>query len=305
VPGVRVGHSESGDRATGVTAILFDDGAPTVVDVRGGASGTFDTASLALDATFGRRWALFFSGGSLFGLDAAAGVRRSILESGGGVRAFENPNRIVPISGAILFDLPRVSASPPDYAALGYLAARHASRAKVAMGRVGAGSGATVGKYLGRSRASPGGVGSSGARVPGVGSVGVLVAVNAIGAVRDPSTGRWVAGPRAAEGSVLPPGSAPDAGGPSPASRGTTLVLVVTDARLERSELQRVAVYAHDGLGRAIEPAHTATDGDVVFVSTTGRARRPNPERFPGERADRIGVAASRLVVEAILRAVA
>jgi L-aminopeptidase/D-esterase-like protein len=305
VPGVRVGHSQAAGRATGVTAILFDDGAPTVVDVRGGASGTFDTASLALDATFGRRWALFFSGGSLFGLDAASGVRRWVLENGGGARAFGNPNRIVPVSGAVLFDLPRVEARIPDYGPLGYRAASGATRGPVPTGRVGAGTGASVGTYLGRARADPGGLGSSGARVPGFGSVGVVAVVNAVGAVRDPSDGRWVSGPRDASGAVVPPGRARGRRARGVPSRGTTLVAVLTDARVDRAVLQRMAVLAHDGLARAVDPAHTPTDGDVVFVSTTERAARPPHETFPGEAADRLGGAAADLVVAAILNAVA
>jgi L-aminopeptidase/D-esterase-like protein len=287
-----------------VTVLLFDPSASTVVDVRGGASGTLDTASLSLDATFGRRWALFFAGGSLYGLDAGRGVRRWVLERGGGVRVFGNPNRLVPVSGAILFDLPRTRGPTPDYDPLGYLAASVASRAPVRTGRVGAGTGATVGKYLGRARAAHGGVGSAAVRLPGIGTVGVVAVVNAVGAVRDPGTGRWIAGPRDAEGSVIPPGPTEGRKGPRTASRGTTLVAVVTDARADRGVLQRVAIFAHDGLARAVEPAHTTTDGDVVFVSSTERARRPARERFPGELADRLGTAASQLVVEAVLGAV-
>jgi L-aminopeptidase/D-esterase-like protein len=303
VPGLSVGHAQAPSSATGVTALLFEDGALTVVDVRGGASGTYDTASLGLESTFGRRWGLFFAGGSLFGLDAASGVRRWIHERGGGIRVFDNPNRIVPVSGAILFDLPRVPVELPDYAPLGYLAASRASAGPVATGPVGAGAGASVGKYLGRARAAPGGIGSAAEVVTDLGTVGAVVAVNAVGAVRNPWTGRWVAGPRDELGEIVPPGEA-DAARRAAASRGTTLVAVVTDARVDRAVLARIAVYAHDGLARAVDPAHSATDGDVVFVATTERAQPP-PEEFQGESADRLGMAAARQVVEAILSAVA
>ena len=160
-----------------------------MVDVRGGASATYDTASLSLDSTFGRRWAIFFSGGSLYGLDAARGIRTRILETGGGHRAFRNPNPVVPISGAALFDLPRRREGLPDYLPLGYEAARRANRGPVAVGAVGAGAGATVGKYRGRARAMHGGVGSAAARRRGLGTVGVMVVVNSVGAVRDPASG--------------------------------------------------------------------------------------------------------------------
>ncbi|HEV2165844.1 MAG TPA: P1 family peptidase, partial [Thermoplasmata archaeon] len=196
VRGVSVGRAESPRRSTGVSAIVFEAPVPTIVDVRGGASGTFDTASLALDATFGLREAVFFAGGSLYGLDAAAGVRRAVLARGGGVRVFDNPNPIVPISGAILFDLPSKRGGIPDYERLGYRAARSASHAPVDQGRVGAGAGATIGKYLGRDRAALGGLGSAASEISGLGRIGALVAVNSVGAVRDPDTGRLVEGPR-------------------------------------------------------------------------------------------------------------
>ncbi|HTT26598.1 MAG TPA: P1 family peptidase, partial [Thermoplasmata archaeon] len=147
VRGVRVGRAGSPDGRSGVTAVLFGAARPTVIEVRGGASCTYDTASLALDATFGRRWALFLAGGSIFGLDAARGVRTRVLEEGGGHRAFRNPNVVVPISGATLFDLPRTRRPVPDYLPIGYHAAAAAGRAPVRAGRVGAGTGATVGKY--------------------------------------------------------------------------------------------------------------------------------------------------------------
>jgi L-aminopeptidase/D-esterase-like protein len=299
VRGLRVGQVETPEGSSGVSVVLFDRPAPTVVDVRGGASATYDTASLSLDATFGRRWAVFFSGGSLYGLDAARGIRTRILESGGGHRAFQNPNPVVPISGAALFDLPPKLAGLPDYLPLGYEAARRADRTPVGIGRVGAGAGATVGKYRGRARAMRGGVGSAGARLPGAGALGVLVAVNAVGAVRDPATGAWVAGARGVRGGVVPP----DRGRSSGASRGTTLGLVVTELRLERPALARVAAVVHAGLSGAIRPFHSSTDGDVLFVCSTERVA-PKAERRPGEWADRVGTRAAELAVDAVLAAV-
>jgi len=301
VRGVAVGHAESDDRTTGVTVVRFRTPAPTVVDVRGGASATYDTASLSVDATFGRRWAVFFSGGSIFGLDAARGVRARVLESGGGHRAFGNPNRVVPISGAALFDLPIRERPLPDYEALGRLATRRASRRAVGEGSVGAGVGATVGKYLGRGRAMRGGVGSSAARLRGGAAVGVLVVVNAVGAVRDPSTGRWIAGARAPRGGISPPDRAWNR---SARSRGTTLTLVATDAPIDRPGLARVAAIVHTGLARAIVPYHTSTDGDVVFAVTTGAGDPVGDDRWPGALADRIGTVAAERAVAAVLGAV-
>ncbi len=205
VAGVRIGHAESEDGSSGVTAILFDRATPVVVDVRGGASATYDTASLSLDATFGRRWGLFLAGGSVHGLDAAAGVREFLLGSGGGTQVFRNPHRIVSLSGAALFDLPATVGTLPDYRALGYAAARSADRGTVSTGRVGAGAGASVGKYLGRASAMHGGLGWS-SRPIGRGRVGALVAINSAGAVRDPARGTWIAGARRGRGRI---GTAP------------------------------------------------------------------------------------------------
>ena len=298
VRGVRVGQVETPDGASGVSVALFDRPAPTVVDVRGGASATYDTASLSLDATFGRRWAIFFSGGSLYGLDAARGIRTRILETGGGHRAFQNPNPVVPISGAALFDLPRSLQGLPDYLPLGYEAARRANRAPVSVGAVGAGAGATIGKYRGRAHAMHGAIGSEGARPRGLGTLGVLVAVNAVGAVRDPASGKWIAGARGAGGSVVPPDGPPRR---SDLGTGTTLGLVVTDLTVDRPTLARIASIVHAGLSAVIRPFHSSTDGDVLFVAATGLSRPSRAESRPGELADRLGMRASALAIDAVL----
>lgn len=301
VGGVAVGHAENPEATTGVTAVLFGTAAPTVVEVRGGASATYDTASLSLDATFGGRWALFFAGGSLFGLDAARGVRLRVLEQGGGHRAFQNPNLVAPISGAALFDLPRTSNVIPDYLPLGYEAARRANRDDIPVGRVGAGAGATVGKYLGRERAMHGGVGTAAVRLGRRGTLGVLVVVNAVGAIHDPSTGRWVAGARGGDGRIVPPETI--AARPS-ATTGTTLGLLVTDLEVDRPTLARAVAMTHAGLASAVTPFHSTTDGDVLFGTSTGTAGRPPREARPGETADRLGSLAAQLVVRATLGAV-
>ena len=304
VPGVRVGVSADPSNATGVTVVRFARPALAVVDVRGGAAATYDTASLSLESTFGRRWAIFLSGGSLFGLDAAAGVRSRLLEEGDGHRAFRHPQRLAPISGAALFDLPRPPRDLPDYRALGDQAAERASSSPVPSGRHGAGTGATVGKYRGRAAASPGGQGSAMLRLPGLGAVGVLSVVNSVGAIRDPARGRWVAGARDKRGRLVPPGSA---GGRTPLVEGvataTNLAIVVVDVPLTRPELQRVAILAQTGFARCVVPVNTATDGDVVFVASVAEGRRRPAESRPGGHTDRVGTAAADLVVAATLRA--
>jgi len=299
VRGLRVGHASHPEGPTGVTAVLFDESVPVVVDVRGGASGTYDTASLSLDATFGQRWALFFSGGSLFGLDAARGIRTAVLESGAGTRVW-GARPLAPISGAVIFDLPRDDRPLPDYSVLGYGAASSAKRTGLAQGRVGAGAGATVAKYLGRASAMPGGLGSA-ARSLGEGhTVGVLAVVNAAGAVRDPSTGRWIATARGPRGEHVAPTDLPRR---RLAGRGTTLSLVATDLPLDRPQLARVAAIVHAGLGRAIVPYLTSTDGDLVFAATTATREGPRKEAWPGATADHVGRQAAEAAVDAVLRA--
>ncbi len=298
VRGVSVGQAADPNRTSGVTVVVFDDGAPTVVDVRGGASATYDTASLALEATFGRRWAIFLTGGSLFGLDAARGVRTRLLETGRGTPAFLQGPTIVPVSGAALYDLRGDELA--DYLALGYEATRRAGRGPVACGAEGAGTGATVGKYLGRRFAARGGIGSAGAPLRGGGHVGVLVAVNSVGAVRDPGTGRWLAAARGPGGRLRPPTAARAAR----AARGTTLGIVATDVTLDRPALARIASIVHAGLGRTIVPYLTATDGDVLFACSTGRVRPGRSASRPGEPADTVGALAADLAVEAVARAV-
>jgi L-aminopeptidase/D-esterase-like protein len=301
VRGVAVGHAESEDRSSGVSVVLFEKPTPTVADVRGGASGTFDTASLALEATFGLRGALFLSGGSLFGLDAAAGVRDHVLARGGGVRVFSNPNRLVGVSGAVLFDLPSSERPLPDYRTLGRRAAELAVPGPAGVGRVGAGAGATVGKYLGRASAMAGGIGWAVRPVADRARVGALVAVNAVGAVRDPSSGKWVAGARGAGGRITPP---PQQAPAATVGLGTTLAIIVTDLEVPRPLLQRAASMAQAALGSVVVPLATTTDGDAIFVAATGRAGKPGPEVRPGATADALGMAAGAAVVEAALTAV-
>lgn len=298
--GLTIGHATSLDGSTGVTALLFGRAAPTVLDVRGGATATYDTTSLSLESTFGRRWAVFFAGGSVFGLDAAAGIREEVLRSGGGHPAFGNPHRVAPVSGAALYDLPRAEGGLPDYRKLGTDAGRAARAGAPRCGRLGAGAGATVGKYRGREHSSHGGVGWAEAAIPGRGALGVLAVVNSVGAVRDPETGTWRAGARGPDGTIEPPASAAVDEAPSDPGGGTTLLSIITDAPLERRALQRVAILAQTGLARCVVPANTATDGDVLFVTALSEGTAL-PERYPGETADTFGIAAAELVVRAVL----
>lgn len=302
VPGVRAGAATDEELGSGVSVVRFAAPVPVVAVVRGPASGTYDTHSLGLDATFGRRQALFFAGGSVYGLDAARGVRTRLLAEGPVGGALGNPFPLPRLAGAILYDLPIRPGPIPDYLPLGFEAAGRASRAPLPDGRVGAGRGCRVGKYRGISRSMPAGQASLAVGVGRAYSLGLLAVFNSVGAVRDPRTGRWLAGARDRRGRVEPPSAAPE---PSrtPAGAGTNLGLLVTDLPVERKVLYALAGHVHDGFARVVAPAHTATEGDTVFAACTAPPDQAIAvETRPGQWADRLGFLSEELVAEAARR---
>lgn len=281
-PGVSVGHAADPSAPSGVTAILFDRPTRLVGEVRGPASGTYDVASLEVTATFGLRDAVFFSGGSLFGLDAARGIRTRLLELGRGVPALASRVALPRISGAILFDLPRTAGALPEYLALGYGAAERAAPGLGASGPLGAGAGARVAKYAGIESSRSGGVGVDERKLPGGGRLGVLAVFNSGGALRDPLTGEWLRTAQDREGRALLPGSRRRPSATRTPRTATTLVLVVTDRPYDRRDLARISALAHDAVARTVYPAGTAFEGDVVFAASTASGARP--EGDPTER---------------------
>jgi L-aminopeptidase/D-esterase-like protein len=291
VPGLAVGHATDREGMTGCTVVLAGAGAIAGVDVRGSAPGTRETDLLRPDALVERVHAICLAGGSAFGLAAADGVMRYLAERGVGYDTGVRPVPIVP--AAIIFDLgvgdPDAHPGPED----GYAACAAADAGSGPLeGRVGAGTGATVGKLAGMEGASPGGIGSAGARLADGSVLAALVVNNAIGNVvgRD---GRLLAG-------RLPDA---DAAGPAGAPPGANTVLVVvgTDAALDRAQARKLAELAHDGLAQAISPPHTLLDGDAAFVLSTGRA--PAPAGLPGHVA--MGAAVVEVVRSAVERSVA
>jgi len=299
--GVLVGHARRDDRPTGCTVVLTTAGAVAGVDVRGAAPGTRETALLRPEATVEVVHAVLLAGGSAFGLAAADGVMKFLRQRDIG---YPTPNGPVPIvPSAILYDLGvGESGSYPD-AANGFAACEAASSARVVEGSVGAGTGATVGKMFGSSFAMKGGVGSTGFRFDDGTTVAALMAVNCRGDVVDPANGRILAGARSADGSGLRDsvaqilqgsGAAEDAG-----AHNTTIGVVATNRTLTKSECTHLAAVAHDGLARAITPAHTRFDGDTIFFLSTGTAAAPD-----GAAAfDRLEVATAAAVANSILRA--
>lgn len=270
VSGIRVGHSTDREGLTGCTAVIFDDPAVVGVDVRGSAPGTRETDRLAPTASVRDTHALLLTGGSAFGLAAADGVVRLLEERGRGLDV--GIARIPLVSAAVLFDLMIGSPKARPDAAMGYEAASSATGGGIEGGSVGAGTGATVGKALGLDRAMKCGIGGASVVLKSGATVAALAAVNAFGDVRDPGTGAVIAGPRLEDGT--PGDTLALLEGAITGSRGggnTTLGIVATDARLDKTETTRVACMAHDGLARAVSPVHTSVDGDVVFAASTGQ----------------------------------
>jgi L-aminopeptidase/D-esterase-like protein len=271
VAGLSVGHRTLSGRPTGCTVVLCPEGAVAGVDVRGGAPGTRETDLLRPQNTVEQVHAVLLTGGSAFGLAAADGVMRWLEARGHGLQV--GPARVPIVPAAVLFDLwvgnPAVRPGADD----GWAACEAASTQAPAEGNVGAGAGATVGKLFGIERAMRGGLGSAALTVGGV-TVAALVAVNALGDVRD-ADGRVIAGARGADGRQLLDTSAAIAGGQPPqrllAGTATTIGVVATDARLSKAQAAQLASLAHHGLSRAISPL-TTSDGDTLFALATGRA---------------------------------
>jgi L-aminopeptidase/D-esterase-like protein len=296
IPGIRVGHVSDFDAITGCTAILCEKGAVGGVDIRGSASGTQETPTISPMHVDPVAHGILLAGGSAFGLEAASGVRRYLEKAGAGVVTPAGRVPIVP--AAIIYDLGIGKAHVRPDLAMGEAAAAAAGTDAVREGSVGAGTGATVGKALGMSQAMKSGLGSFTVSLPGGVLVSSLVVVNAFGDVRDPATGKIVAGVRRS------PDSREFANAeevikqrpPAPLVRAnTTLAVVATNARLDKVGAAKLAEFGSLGMARAIYPVNTMLDGDTTFALAIGTLRAD---------INTLGIAAAEAVVQAILRAV-
>ena len=308
VAGLSVGHLTDTRRPTGCTVILTPAGSVAGVDVRGAAPGTRETELLSPLNAVETVHAVLLAGGSAFGLDAAGGVMRWLDERGFGVPVGPakgrapagKPIRVPIVPAAILFDLWVGDASIRPDAASGYAACEAANTQPVAQGNVGAGTGASVGKLFGIERAMRGGIGSASITVGGI-TVGALVAVNAIGDVVDPASGRVVAGARTPDGKALFGTMRALLRGELPAplqiGSATTLGVVATDAVLTKTQAAKMAQMAHDGFARSINPVHTMTDGDTIFALGTGASGRTANVTL-------LGALGAEVMATAVLRAV-
>ncbi len=299
VPGLRVGNAQDDTLKSGTTVVTADKPFTASVHVMGGAPGTRETDLLAPDKTVAAVDALVLSGGSAFGLDACSGVMDGLRAAG---RGFVVGDAIIPlVPGAILFDLLNGGAKDwgdNPYRTLGRQAYDDASP-DFNIGTVGAGTGALTAMLKG-------GLGSASLQLPDGTMVGVLVAANPVGSVTTPGDRHFYAAPFeiGAEFGGLGPDPASGLGLPLESRKtvamspreNTTIAIVATDAILTKAECARVAVAAHDGIGRATLPAHTPFDGDLVFALSTGGK--------PQGDVSLIGHAASLCLARAIARAV-
>lgn len=300
VPGIKVGSITLTEKPTGCTVIIADGGATPGVSQRGGAPGTRETDLMDPVNMVATANAIVLTGGSAYGLDTASGTMKWLEEQNIG---FPIGGGVVPIVGAaVLFDLPfdgKFKIRPG--ADCGYKAAAAASTEPVKMGTVGAGAGATVGKIGGQGRRPmKGGLGSASIKLPSGLVVGAIVAVNSVGDIIDPSTGKVIAGTLNPDDTFADARLIVRSGAsrqrPRPAEN-TTIGLVATNAKLTKAQATKVAMMADDGYARAISPAHTMGDGDTIFALATGK--------FDGDvDASMIGALAAEAMSDALLAAV-
>ena len=297
IPGIRVGHASDAVGLTGVSVVLCERPAVAGVELRGGANDVIGLDYLDARHVVPTINAVVLGGGSRYGGESVWGVMRWLEERGVGYRAGVH---VVPhVAGAFLFDLSVGDARARPTREMGYAAASAAAAGIVAEGSVGAGTGASVGKLHTIQRAMRGGIGSASVRV-GDATVGALVAVNAVGDVRDPDTGALVAGTRdASDGrrlidSVLAMRSASGLGRfASP--EHTTIGVIATDAKLTKPEAAKIASLGMLGFAAALSPPHTTFDGDTLFALSVGDVPMD---------LTRLGLGAAEAVARAIVRAV-
>jgi L-aminopeptidase/D-esterase-like protein len=304
IEGISVGHYTSRESASGVTVILVPEGAVAGVDVRGSAPGTRETDLLDPMNLVEKVQAVVLTGGSVYGLASVDGVVRWLASKSLGFPLAEG--RVAPIvPAAALFDLGRgPDFVPPVGPEWGRKACAAAGDGPIPVGSVGAGTGALAGGIKG-------GLGTASERLENGLVVAAIVAVNSLGTVVDPRTGRpWeiglemkgefgAQGLRAvhlpAEELAVPPSN-------------TTIGVVATDARLNKAQTRKIAQMAHDGLARAIRPAHTMFDGDTIFCLATGRKDLPETTGFfaapQAPAINELGRAAADCLARAIMHAI-
>lgn len=295
INGIKIGHAQDNEGATGCTVVICEKGAWAGVDVRGGAPASRETELLRPVNLVEQIHAVMLSGGSAYGLDAGSGAMAFLEENGVG---FDVGVGVVPIvCGASLFDL--VVGDPkcrPDKA-MGYAACQGATSGPVAEGNVGAGTGASVGKFHGIANMMKSGLGCYGIQIGDL-QVAAIVAVNALGDVIDVDSGKTLAGLLNSDCTGLTSTEqamfAQYDQDKNVFAGNTTIGCVITNAKLNKTQATKIASIAHNGYARAIRPVHTMADGDTIFVMATGET-----EAMP----DAVGALAAEVMARAINRA--
>lgn len=297
IAGIKIGNYTNLVAATGCTVILCEEGAVAGVDVRGSAPGTRETDLLRPVNLVDKVHAVLLTGGSSFGLNAAQGVMQYLEERGIGYNT--GAAKVPIVSAAVLYDLDIGSADVRPGPAEGYAACLNASNSEMAEGCTGAGTGATVGKLLGIKQATKGGLGIASEQIGRNILVTAVVAVNAVGDIIEPKTGNILAGARRTDGRTFADSNKIlhklGLHWYSELPTNTTIGAVITNAALNKEQINKVAQMGQDGIARAIDPCHTMYDGDTIFALSVGQ-----------EHCDvnLIGVVAAHLVSAAIIRAV-
>jgi L-aminopeptidase/D-esterase-like protein len=297
VPGIEVGHAQHPSGLTGCSVIICRTGAVPGVDARGGAPGTRETDCLRPENVIPAAHAIFLSGGSAFGLDCATGIMRFLEERKIGFNV--GPTVVPIVAGAVLNDLGFTGGSARPDAGMGYRACQEASAREAREGNVGAGTGAAVGRLSGNSKGMvKGGLGTASVRV-GELVVGAIVAVNCNGDVSDPATGETLAGTLTTDRTRVAGAMDMLMGSTGTYKEGfptnTTIGVVASNGILTKSAAARVALMAHDGYARTINPIHTLGDGDVIFTLGTGNVAAD---------VNRVGALAAWVMAHAVVNAI-
>lgn len=293
--GVRIGNAENVKAGTGCTVFIFPDGARAGLSVRGGGPASRETELLNPLAAAEMIHAITLSGGSAHGLDSAGGVMRYLEEKRIG---FNAAGVIVPlVCASCLFDLLTADSNIRPDSEMGYTACINSESNNYTDGNHGAGIGCTVGKMRGMNHCMKTGIGSYAIEIGGV-MAGAVVAVNALGDVNDWKTGRKIAGVLEDDGRTFARtddviyGRLGSIGG---FAWNTTLAVFMTNAKLNKPKLCKIADMAHDGIARSVRPVHTGSDGDTVYAVSLGDVEAD---------ADIVGSLAADVLSEAIIRAV-
>ncbi len=303
IEGVSIGHVSNRQGLTGCTVVLLPEGTVGGYEVRGGAPGSRETDLLHPGNLVETADAFVLAGGSAFGLAAADGVMHYLAEQGRGYGMDPTLPKVPIVPAAVIFDLGMGDSLARPDAGMGYAACVEAGPSWEAGGSVGAGTGASVCLALGRGTCVRGGLGVAVFEGSGGLKMGVVLAVNAFGSILD-EHGEVMAGPRLPDGSFLDTRIffadllRGGGGEPQGSASNTSIGVIVTNARLDKNQVTRLARACHQGLARAITPSHTRFDGDLFFSAATGQVDA-NPDLLEAEAAELVALAIRNAVREA------